>query len=108
MKTYLFAAILVLSGMAQYARCASLYNYIEALDNNFTAVRKHKVIQVSAKPRLFEEDFARFVQVKLDEKQTQKQIRTAWISKQKEMKNDGYVFNVVITTINAPFFVISE
>jgi hypothetical protein len=43
---------------------------------------------------LFEEEFARYAQNKLDEKQTPKQIRTTWITRQKEMKSDGYVFNI--------------
>ena len=94
MKTLLFTALLVLAGPTLYARADSMYDYVETLDKNFTATRKYKVIQISAKPRLFEQEFARFAQKSLDEKILTIKIRTAWVAKQKEMKKDGYVFNV--------------
>jgi len=94
MKTYLFTALLFLFGTVTSAHADSIYEYIEALDKNFSAVRKHKVIQISAKPRLFEEDFARFVQESLDKKMTPKKMRTTWIAKQIELKKDGYVFYI--------------
>lgn len=100
MKTHLFAVLLILSGAAYVCRADSLYDYVEALDKNFTAVRKHNVIRVSAKPRLFEEEFTRFVQDALDKKQTQQQIRKTWIPRQKEMAKDGYVFMVEFDLLN--------
>jgi hypothetical protein len=100
MKTLLLTILLILAGSAFLCHADSLYDYVEALDKNFTAVRKHNVIRVSARPRLFEEEFTRFVQDALDKKQTKQQIIKTWIPRQKEMAKDGYVFMVEFDLLN--------
>ena len=97
-KILFFLICIFLIPVSSFA--GKIYDYAEALQNEFTIKKKAKLIKISVMPKLIEQEFATFLIDPLEKDMPRKEIIAKWKPIQKKLIKDGFVFEVELELIN--------